>query len=162
MKEKVRLDRNHVSSGITCPPLLAARGLDTGCSGQKCNSRSKVQLKISVCSWSCLPCPLNFITSARGEADGRRRWSAASSRACGCRRPSFSQPELPGPGSRRCGGRGQRCLMIHSNSLFIPLGTQKGGREQISTPQTQFRCTSAYPFRDPMSLLKGSMENLSE
>lgn len=52
--------------------------------------------------------------------------------------------------------------MIHSNSLFIPLGTQKGGREQISTLQTQFPHTSAYPFREPMPLPKGSMENLSE
>lgn len=94
-------------------------------------------------------------------ADGRRCGSAASSSAGGCR-PSLCWPEQPRLGSRVWYSRAQYCLMIHSNSLFIPLGTQKGGREQISTPQTQFPRTPAHPSSEPMSSLKGSMENMSE
>lgn len=57
-------------------------------------------------------------------ADGRRCGSAASSSAGGCR-PSLCWPEQPRLGSRLWYSRAQCCLMIHSNSLFIPLGTQK-------------------------------------
>lgn len=50
----------------------------------------------------------------------------------------------------------QCCLMIHSNSLCIPLGTQKGAREQISTLQTHFPVHKLTLPSEPMSLLKGS------
>lgn len=107
-----------------------------------------------ICSWSFFPSfpqPLGGAGSEAGAMAAQCRWqewSTASPSASGCSDQAFAGPSSP-DWEQTLHSRAQCCLMIHSSSLLIPLGTQKGAGEQISTLQTVSPCIS-FPF--PASL----------
>lgn len=133
--------------------VLAVWGLDPGYSEQQCNSPSEEHFRNCWSSRSFFPFPSLFLTCAGSEAGATApqcRWQGMELCLLQCwwvqvTKPLLAQAALAGKQTLL-----QSCAMLPDDSLhslFIPLGTQKGAKEQISTLQTQFPPCISLPFQ---------------